>query len=193
MFISRARRSRGFTMIELIVFIIIVGIAVAGVLGVLTYSTSHSADPLRRKQALALAEALLEEVELAQFTYCEPSAPGAESATSPASCGSYAEGMGAEAGETRPYDNVNDYYVLTGKPFNDKATGQLLDAAGNPFPLTGYSASLAVTQEDFATSLGTVAGSSNGDVLHLAITVTYDAGKSVRLDGYRMRYAGAVQ
>lgn len=181
-------RHRGFTLVELVLVIAIIGIAVGGVLGVMTYATKHSADPLRRKQALALAESLLEEVELAQFTYCEPNSPGAESATSVSAC-TTPENMGPESGETRPYDNVNDYYAANGAPFNDKATGQLVDAAGNEFALSGYSASLAVTQEN----LNGIAGSTNGDVLHLAVTVTYDDGQQVRLDGYRTRYAPQLQ
>ncbi|MGZ5199988.1 MAG: prepilin-type N-terminal cleavage/methylation domain-containing protein [Telluria sp.] len=187
---SVSRRQSGVTLVELILFIVIVGVAVGGVLSVLTLSTRHSADPLRRKQALALAEALLEEVELAQFTYCEPNAPGAESAGSVAACGAYAEAMGAETGETRPYDNVNDYWALNGMPFNDKTTGELLDAAGRPFNLPGYAVSLSVTPENF---YAIPQGGTSGDVLHLAITVTYDAGRQVRLDGYRMRYAPTVQ
>lgn len=55
-------RQRGLTLVELILFIVIVGVAVAGVLAVFNQATRASADPLVRKQAMAVAEALLEEI-----------------------------------------------------------------------------------------------------------------------------------
>lgn len=60
-------RQRGFTLIELIMFIVIVGVGVAGVLSVFTTSVKNSADPMVRKQALAIAESLLEEILLKEF------------------------------------------------------------------------------------------------------------------------------
>lgn len=61
------QRQHGFTLIELIIFIVIVGIGVAGVLSVFTNSVKSSADPMVRKQALSIAESLLEEILLKEF------------------------------------------------------------------------------------------------------------------------------
>jgi len=58
---------RGLTLIELIVFIVVVGIGVIGILSVLIQTTMKSADPIVRKQAIAVAEAMLEEVLLKDF------------------------------------------------------------------------------------------------------------------------------
>ncbi|UUZ54722.1 type II secretion system GspH family protein [Massilia sp. H-1] len=79
-------RQRGLTMIELIIFIVIVGVAAAGMVGVIGYTSTRSADPWQRKQAMLVAEALLEEIQLAKFTYCHPSDTAAETATSSVSC-----------------------------------------------------------------------------------------------------------
>ncbi len=67
---SGARRTRhlGVTLIEQIVFIVIVGLAVAGVMAAFVMSTRGSVDPMLQKQALAIAEAILEEVQLMPFT-----------------------------------------------------------------------------------------------------------------------------
>ena len=62
----------GLTLIELIMFIVIVSVGIAGILLALTKSIRTSADPVVRKQALAIAESLLEEIELMSFTYCDP-------------------------------------------------------------------------------------------------------------------------
>jgi MSHA pilin protein MshD len=185
----KGRRQHGFTLIELVMFIVIVGIGVAGILGVLTYTTKHSADPLRRKQALILAEGLLEEVELAQFTYCKPDSDNAGTANSVADCGANPEKFGPDAGDTRPYDNVNDY-GNNPNAFLD-AGGKLLDASLAQIDVTGYSASVAVAPQ----TLNDINGGIPDDpqVLHITVTVTYDGSNSVTLDGYRTRYAPQVQ
>ena len=62
-------RQRGISLIELIMFIVIISIALAGILLVMNRVTSNSADTLIRKQSLAIAESLLEEVQLMPFTF----------------------------------------------------------------------------------------------------------------------------
>lgn len=62
------RQSAGFSLVEAIVFIIIVSVALAGVLGVMNFTTRHSADPLIRKQEIAIAESLLEEITSQNYT-----------------------------------------------------------------------------------------------------------------------------
>ena len=49
-------------------------------------TTANSADPVRSKQALMIAESLLEEVALAGFTYCDPTSANADSAAGTAGC-----------------------------------------------------------------------------------------------------------
>ena len=63
----RGHRQGGLTLIELVMFIIIIGVAVAGVL--LTFNTTVfvSADPLVSRQLQAVAEAMLEEVLLQNY------------------------------------------------------------------------------------------------------------------------------
>ena len=58
---------RGFSLVEVIVFIMIVSIALVGVLSVMNLTTQRSADPLIRKQAIAVAESMLEEVSLQAY------------------------------------------------------------------------------------------------------------------------------
>lgn len=60
-------RQCGVSLVELIMFIVIVSTALAGVLLVMNTVTRSSADPLPRKQALAIAESLLEEIEAQDF------------------------------------------------------------------------------------------------------------------------------
>lgn len=170
------RRQRGLTLIELIMFIVIVGAALAGVLSVLNLTTRSSADPMIRKQALAVAEAILEEVMLQPFTWCDPDDPQAATATGNAvgatGCTSAAtvEGMGPEAGEARgSFDNVNDYHGLD-------TAANIADGGAAPF-----AAAVAVQQN----SLNGVAADAS-----LLVTVTVVAGpETIQLQGYRLRHS----
>ncbi len=173
---------RGLSLIELLVFIVVVGIAVTGVLSVYSLNARSSADPMVRKQAAAIAESLLDEVLAKPYTYCDPDDANAETATSPAGCATTAEAMGWETGETRysnvtPFDNVNDY--------DDFAMTGIVDLNGNAVPeLGGYSASIRVQQP-----AGAFYGIPAGEILLVTVTVNGPGNHSVALSGYRTRYA----
>ncbi len=61
------RRHRGFTLIEVIIFIVVVGAGLAGILAVSTTTVRDSAEPMVRKQAMALADSILEEILQKEF------------------------------------------------------------------------------------------------------------------------------
>jgi MSHA pilin protein MshD len=178
----------GFSLIELIMFIVIISVAVVGVLQVLSLTNSRSVDPQLRKQALAIAEGLLEEVQLAHFTFCDPSDPATDSAASPAGC-TIPEVVGQERPISRPYDNVNDYVTAFGT-----ATTYSNDAASVPFP-TGYVATVTLTPDATLGPAGAQITPADGspanmNVLRITVTVSYlNGSESVVLDGYRTRYA----
>lgn len=176
---QKRRRERGVTLIELVLFIVIVGLASAAILGVMSLTTKHSADPQLRKQALAIAEGMLEEIQLARFTYCDPQDPAAQTATSPAGC-AIPEVPGQEAGGvTRPFDNVNDYVSAYGTATQYKTDAQgNVWAAGSP---QAYVASVVITQ-------AALNGLPATEGLRIQVTVPY-GDQQIVLDGYRVRYA----
>lgn len=187
------RDQRGVSLIELIIFIVIIGTALIGILAVMNQTTAHSADPLVRKQALAIAESLLEEVELMQFTFCDPNDANASSAVGAADCTAGMDqdnGGGAlgpiPATEAReivgstapPFDNVADYAGYTTNPATD--------IVGTTYP--GYSATVTMVREG-AALMGVAAGAA----LRITVTVTAPGGEQVVLDGYRTRFSPRTQ
>jgi MSHA pilin protein MshD len=63
----RQRPQRGFTLIELIIFIVVVAAGLAGILSVMNTVVKSSADPMIRKQTIAIAESMLEEILLKDY------------------------------------------------------------------------------------------------------------------------------
>lgn len=193
---AQSARIAGVGLIELILFIAIVSAALAGVLGVYDRAVRGSADPLVRKQALAIAESLLNEVLAQPFTYCDPQDPANDPTappTSTADCTGGATGSQDRGGgplgplpatesrfsATNPFDNVADYagYSMSGGIYS-------LDNGAAPIAgLGAYSAAVTVTRA--GTSLGLV---NDADALRVDVVVT-GRGESITLTGYRLRHS----
>ena len=177
----RAKRQRGVTLVELVIAIVVISIGVAGVTSAFNEAVRASASPFFAKQSLAVAEALLEEVQLSAFTFCLRNDPKYVAnpdfqAASAADCtAGFVEAMGPEAGDVRPFDNVNDY--------NGLALAAITDVSGAAVPgLAGYSANSAVT----AAALSTVAA---GEALRIVVSVTAPSGEVFALEGFRTRHS----
>lgn len=67
MFSSATRRAAGFTLIEMVIAVVIIGVGLAGVLLAFDTSVKSSADPLIRKQMLAIAEEMMDEILLKPY------------------------------------------------------------------------------------------------------------------------------
>jgi len=175
------RHARGLSLIELLIFISVVSIALVALLRVFVQATGSGTDPQLRRQALAVAESLLEEVQLMPFTFCDSEDANVETAASPAGCAGAADAIGPEAGESRggppPFDNVNDY--------NGYSMAGIVDLTNTAVAgLAGYNAVVVVAPA----ALNTISAGS-GDALRITVTVTGPGSTSVTLEGYRSRYA----
>lgn len=93
---------RGATLVELVITIVIIGAAMAGVAGAFATLMGRSADPLDQSRATALAQLYMDEILSKPFDHATPTGgvpPYAGSCT-----------LGAEAGESRAtFNDVDDY------------------------------------------------------------------------------------
>jgi MSHA pilin protein MshD len=88
----RRNSQKGVTLIELVLSMVIISIALVGMFSVINLTVGHSADPMVNYQAIAIAEAYMDEILLK----------------------SYNDPNGTSGGETRAvFDDVSDYNGLT--------------------------------------------------------------------------------
>ena len=113
---DRLTPQSGVTLIELIVTIVVLGVALTGVLMAMQFTTRHSADPMIAHQAAAIADSYLEEVLLR----------------------AYADPDGNGTGEVRStFDDVDDYDGLLDNGVRDQQNSPVSG-------LENYSVSVAV-------------------------------------------------
>ncbi len=72
---SSAHGQRGFTLIEMVLAIVVLGVGVAGVLLAFSTVTRGSADPVVAQQMLAVGEEMLEEIQLKPYLATPNAAP----------------------------------------------------------------------------------------------------------------------
>jgi MSHA pilin protein MshD len=118
--LNRHRRSAGVTLVELIVALVIIGAALAGMVAVYTATTRSSTDPVIVQQMEAIADNLMEEILMKPFA-----APPGSTVT-------------AASGRIN-YDNVGDY-----DGYGDGLLG-IRDVEGNVIPgLERYNVAVSV-------------------------------------------------
>lgn len=151
---------RGISLIELIIFIVILSVALTGILLVMNQVTRHSADPLIHKQAIAAAESLLEEIELQDFV----DANDGVTTTCPVASAVTA------ATRASVYHIVDCYDGFT--------MNGITDLNNNPVGLGSYQASVAI----IPASLGGIAA---GSAVRITVIVDTPQGEHIAIDGYR--------
>ncbi len=173
------RPAAGLSLIEMVVFIVVISVCLVGVVSTLSLIGRNSGSPAIQRQSLALAESLMAEIELQPFTTCDPLGPPL---TVGGSC-QISQGLGAESGESRystttPFNNVGDYHNFT----MSSAAGTLKTLDGSILgTLPGYSASVTVQGNQ---ALGALPGA---DVLLVTVAVTGPDNSVISLSGYRTR------
>lgn len=158
-------------------FIVVVSVAIAGTILVFNQVTKNSVDPQIRKQQVLVAEAMMDEIQLQPYMWCDADDASTETATSAAGC-TIPNAIGPESGETRGagFDHVDDY--------NGYASTGIRDALGNTVAgLENYNVAVTVAN-------GALLGMPASDALRILVVVTHvPTNTSFRLESWRTRYA----
>ena len=160
-----ARASCGFTLLELILLIVVISVALAGLLLVFSTGAVGSVNPVASKQALATAEAMLEEIQ--QNAFCNPSGGFSGAATQ---------------ANRQNFDDVSDYdgFSTTGV--------YTIDGVSPITGLTNYNVSVTV-------AISALDAVPAADSRLITVNVTGPTGSpnavAITLQGYRTDYSGA--
>lgn len=152
-------RARGFTLIELIVLIVVLGTTLAGVMLLFQNVVRSSVDPQIYKQALSIAEAMLDEVLLASY---EPQPGG---------------------GTRANFDDVGDY-----NGFSTAGGITDLQGVAIP-GLAAYNVSVTVAAPAGLADSGGALSVAESRRVTVTVTVAGLPDMTVRLDGFRLRYS----
>lgn len=193
MFVDRGvMRQRGVTLIETIIFMIMVSVGVIGLVSVMNPLIRASADPMITKQMVAVAESLLNEVLHQPYTWCDPDDANAATAQAYGGCASNSqnalgptpntETRDGSGGSGEFFDNVRDYAGFAMDNVADPAGGSVIN---------GYRAEVAIVEA--GASFGIAADAALAITVTACRTVTPSAScagrESIVLAGYRFRYA----
>jgi MSHA pilin protein MshD len=171
--------SRGFTLIELVITIVIIGVGIAGFAQLLNTSTINSVDPMVRQQANAVARAYLEEIMLKSF--CDPDVTidcptdcNAGSTCSSAVCTN-------SIGETRAtFDDVCDYQGLPDNIVRDQT--------GTDIGLTNYEVTVTVFDDSNADFNGLTGAARQSLRVDVNVTHATNSNVDVTVTGYRTNF-----
>lgn len=198
------RPSRGFTLIETVLFIVVVSVGLTGVALVFIQTAGSSHEPLLREKALTVAKATMDEVRSRRWDENTPVGGGCVE-TASGSCTAYCASLdeaqcvaskcnlaapngcepkgavsgvvpGPEEAGRGAFDDIDDYDGLNVSPPEDDT--------GNPLPgySKDYTVSVSVNQP-----VDPWNGIAAGDVRRIVVTVNYDGGR-ITLSSYRVNF-----
>ncbi|MDN3640175.1 type II secretion system protein [Simiduia curdlanivorans] len=149
----------GASLIELIVFIVVVSVSLVGILSVFNSSMYHSVNPIVQISAIELAQAKMDEILARKFDAASPT--GGVPA-----CGSAEPGSVACAGisPNGVYDDVGDF------------DGQVES------PLTGYTLTTSVV------NAGADLGLAADQARRITVAVAMPNGETIQLASYKVNF-----
>lgn len=141
-----SRFEKGFSLIELIVFIVVISIALVGLLSVYQQAIVNSVDPIRRIRTLELAQARLDQVLALRYDDATPSGG------IPACSSSVPDALPCTNTPDANMDDVDDYTGIVDTPY------------------PGYTRTVQVTNfgTNFAKIITVSVAAPGGEVLTLA-------------------------
>ena len=162
--ISRIRQRAGFTLIELIIFIIVLGVATTGLFAALNRGNIASVEPIYQVRALELAQAQLDEIFGKRYDEASPNGGFPPCDSGEAGAAACTGALGPEEGSAADYDDVDDYAGYS----------PVLVA-----PYSGFTLDVAVQYA------GADIGLANTQAKYISVIVTPSIGEPVEVGAYR--------
>jgi MSHA pilin protein MshD len=156
----------GATLIELVITIVIISVAIAGVVGAFSLITGRSADPLNQTRAVKLAQLYMDEILTQKYDDQTPQG-GFPKFSGACSIGPEGEGR-------TTFDDVDDYHGLSGAP--STATGAALSG------YDGFSISIAVA------CAGTEVGLPASEAKRIDLDIAAPGNQSFSFTAYRTNF-----
>lgn len=179
---KRAQSQAGLTLIELVISIVVLGIAAVAVLQSLGVLVLANVDPMLRSQNRLLAESMLNEIQTRAF-FDSSDDPVLNPASVPTDICPTPETL--IDNDRNGWDNICDYHGYdSGTEGPRRRDGQLLTE------LSGYRVQVAVNA-GFGLALGTDLSNQAGcipQVARITVTVSDPRGQPLSLDAYRTSY-----
>jgi MSHA pilin protein MshD len=194
------KRMRGFSLLETVIFIVVVAVGLSGILGLFVQNTQNSVDPYLRERAVAVALAYMDEIMGKRFDENTPVGGGCVE-TGSTSCTAYCNlltdqvcvrskcrlqtagnclpranvsGIATEEGSRNAFDDVDDYANL-----NEAPTG-IEGVAGG---YADYIVRVSVAQPGTAWQ-----GIDPRDLRQIRVEVSSPMHETIRLDAYRVNF-----
>jgi MSHA pilin protein MshD len=158
-----SQRQQGLSMIELIFAIVILSVGLVALLVPITSAIKNSADPVVAKQAVAVAEAMLEEIELQPFNI---------------PTGSTCNPCAATQANRASFDHISNY-----DGFSSAAVCRIDDTTCASPILQNYSILVSATHPP-----GPLGAVPAANAYLIAVTVTASNNVQVTLSSYRTSY-----
>ena len=163
---NNKHKQKGFSLIELVITIVVLGIALAALSSSVFNAVGKNADPLWQTKATHLSQAYLDEILAMKYQEDSPVGGG--------SVGGCSSALGPDSGESSRdlYNDVDDYNGLT-------ETARFLDqTSGLASTYSGYQVSVAVTCVD-------AQGNTSNNSKLIQLTITSPTNEALVFSAYR--------
>ena len=168
-------RQRGFSLIETVIVIVLVGAMMAGMSVMFVENVGQSYRPYLRQRAVAVANSFMDEILHKRWNENTPIGGGCvNTGTGTCPAGNAPAAIGSD-GETRAnFDDIDDYHNLSLSPPED-STGSVMP------DYTGFSVSVTVSQP--GANWNSIPAA---DVRLIQVSVTSSANETISLQAYRV-------
>lgn len=141
---SQKNNSKGFTLVELIIGIVLFSVAMVTIVSVIMPQAKKGIDPIWQVRAVTLGQSLLTEISSKAFDEASITVSGRRACGNGVSC-TNSSALGPEGGESRnSYDDIDDYHGLnlSGVDISNASASTLSSDIGDLF--LGFEARIRV-------------------------------------------------